>query len=322
MNKAIKITILILVGLMLIGLGSALGGKFIFKEYFFKDSGMKTLYGNNKYLNKKIQKLKKMERDLEMKKQKLDEDWDFTSDNPISLKTGSLKGIKNVDISIKAGHLQIETSGDSDYIEVITENIDEGNFLIKEKGDTLMFNDVTPKSFIKKIWTWNNRHIQIKMIIPANFAIEKLTVCTGAGRSIIKEIKTEKLILDCGVGDVIFKYSEIKNKTLINAGVGTIRITDSVLNNLNFNSGVGSFEFHGKLYGKNRIEGGIGEINMMIENNIEDYKFDFDMGLGSITVNGDNLKSFGKHIGNKNSDAPNSIFIEGGLGRINVEFAE
>lgn len=71
------------------------------------------------------------------------------------------------------------------------------------------------------------------------------------------------------------------------------------------------------LTGETDFDLGVGESNITLIDNNDDYKLDIEKGLGNITVDGtsvSNIKEQGK--GN------NSIEVSGGIGAINLKFQD
>ena len=71
------------------------------------------------------------------------------------------------------------------------------------------------------------------------------------------------------------------------------------------------------LTGESDFDLGIGESNITVIGNKDDYKFDIEKGIGNITVDGEGVSNI-KRQGNGN----NSIEVNGGIGAINLKFKE
>jgi len=71
------------------------------------------------------------------------------------------------------------------------------------------------------------------------------------------------------------------------------------------------------LTGESDFDLGVGESNITVIGNKDDYKLDIEKGLGNITVDGtstSNIKGQG--------DGNNSIEVSGGVGAINLNFQD
>lgn len=118
------------------------------------------------------------------------------------------------------------------------------------------------------------------------------------------QLKASSLTLD----DVV-----VNEKLTINGGAGTIDVKNSDISNLSLVVGVGNCNISASLKNNNVIEAGVGQLNIELLDNIDDYKIKLTKGIGDITIN--NLKitdnnTFGN--GNKN------ISLTGGIGPISI----
>ena len=69
--------------------------------------------------------------------------------------------------------------------------------------------------------------------------------------------------------------------------------------------------------GECKLDMGVGESNITLIGNKDDYKLDLEKGLGSITVDGKDVSDFGS-----SGNGTNKVDISGGIGAINVRFEE
>ena len=81
--------------------------------------------------------------------------------------------------------------------------------------------------------------------------------------------------------------------------------------------GVGQLNLTAALTGNCSLDSGVGEMNVTLLGNKEDYKLDLEKGIGNISVDGDNISGNG-NIGN----GTNEVEIHGGIGAINVKFKD
>lgn len=79
--------------------------------------------------------------------------------------------------------------------------------------------------------------------------------------------------------------------------------------------GVGKFSLDAKVLGNSDIEQGVGSMDLNLIGTSDDYQIYVDKGLGSVNIDGKNVKddeNFGNGI--------NKIDIDGGVGSINIDF--
>ena len=105
----------------------------------------------------------------------------------------------------------------------------------------------------------------------------------------------------------------IFDKVSIKMGVGKLDIEDVSLNNVNFDLGIGKAIINSDLSGHNVIKCGIGELDLNLNLDNDQYTFDLEKGIGSIKVNEVSVSDDGR-IGN----GINYISVDGGIGKIDI----
>ena len=81
--------------------------------------------------------------------------------------------------------------------------------------------------------------------------------------------------------------------------------------------GVGECNINGILHNKTNIDGGVVRFDVKLEDDIQNYTFKIDKGLGKVEINNKIVKNDNKEIGN----GSNYIKINGGIGEIFVKTA-
>lgn len=211
-----------------------------------------------------------------------------------------IEEITNLDIEINYSKLEIK-NGDTFRIECNNEKV-----YTEKKGN---------KIEIKEKNNWFNRQetSNITIYMPENKIFEKIEIEAGAGEINIEKLQTNNLVFSIGAGKVQINELEVFKKAEIEGGAGKADITSGELHNLDLEMGLGEFNLTSKLIGNNVIEQGIGKLNINLTDNIENYKIKTNRGLGSITINGNEMQD-GETYGN----GENNIRIEGGMGAIEI----
>ena len=89
----------------------------------------------------------------------------------------------------------------------------------------------------------------------------------------------------------------------------------SNINNLDLDIGMGETNLTAKLKGKSDIDAGVGNVNITLLGNKEDYKIDIDKGLGNINIDEDSFDVDGTY-----GTGETFIKVDGGVGNIKVDF--
>ena len=214
--------------------------------------------------------------------------------------------------------------------EVATLDIDVAftNLIIK-KGDLLLAE--TNNKNINCIQ--NNQNLQIKenqhslfskndtgdlvIYIPEDLEFKKVKINSGAGKIQIENINAEKLYLELGAGETIIEKLNVTDDCKIESGAGKVSILSGNINELNLDMGVGKFEVTSALTGNSKINAGIGNLELNIQGDKENYTIKADKGIGSIKIDG---KEVADDVTYGNGE--NTIKIDGGIGSINVDFED
>lgn len=214
--------------------------------------------------------------------------------------------------------------------EVETLDIDVAftNLIIK-KGDLLIAETNNEDINCKQ----NNQNLQIKekqhslfsknnkgdlvVYIPENLEFEKVRINAGAGKIQIENINAKKLYLELGAGETIIEKLNVTDNCKIESGAGKVSILSGSINEMNLDMGVGKFELASDITGKSEINAGIGNLELNIKNNKENYTIKADKGIGSIKIDGKEVADDENY-----GDGENTIKIDGGIGSIKIDFED
>lgn len=221
--------------------------------------------------------------------------------NVISNETKELSSL-NIDLSFT--NLNIK-SGDTFKVETnnsrITFEENNGSVKIKEENQS---------------WLNNNIKSNLIVYIPKDIVqINDTNIKMGAGNINIEELNTKGLYLELGAGDTYIENAMVTEKSKIDGGIGNTELKSCEINNLEANLGMGEFRFWGKLTGKNKIDSGIGAINMKFKNNKNDYKFEVNKGIGNVTLDEQKNVTDGIY-----GSGEIYLSLDGGVGEIKIEF--
>ncbi len=223
---------------------------------------------------------------------------------PEKLNTANIdiEKIDELDIEIKSSSLEIKSGSDFS----INKDSSNSELDIRVKGSSLIISERHHGLWFRK------RSGKVIIVLPDTKTLEKLQIDQGAGRITIDDISTSYFELDQGAGTLDINNCEFDH-TDIDGGVGKLTVRNSSIKNLDLDAGVGSIDMEAKLLGRTDIDGGVGSIELTIQGRKEDYAFNIEKGLGSVTVDGDSVSgNFGT--------GSNRVEIDGGVGSIRVKF--
>lgn len=213
----------------------------------------------------------------------------------------------------------------SDDVSILSIDIKASKLIIKN-GDTLKVEnnnkyinshqDHNKVEIVEKKHYWfSHNDSEVIVYIPDDMIFDKLYISSGAGVINAEELSTKELVLELGAGKIEIDDLEAKNNAKISSGAGEVIINSGEIRNLDLDVGVGKFTLNTILTGDNEIEAGVGELNVNLLDNEENYTILAEKGIGDLKIAG---KSYGDKI--TYGTGKSKIEIDGGIGSINVNF--
>lgn len=211
----------------------------------------------------------------------------------------------SLNLDIKSSNLQIKTC-DKFEVKTNNSNIKYSN----ENGSIKIKEDKVANWFFGKIDIG-----ELIIYIPENMKqIDEVKINIGAGTVFIEQLNTKNLYLDLGAGNVAIDKLTVSEESKINGGAGNININSGEIANVDLDLGVGNTKIKSDITGNSNINTGVGELNLYLSLDADNYKINVNKGLGKITFNDDKILD-DTIIGN----GENYIKISGGVGNINIE---
>lgn len=211
--------------------------------------------------------------------------------------------ISSLDINLLFTNLIIK-QGDTLYVETNNEKVhfDEENNSLKIKEDS-------------RSWLSQNNKGDLILYLPENSQFKTVKIQAGAGKIQIENLKTDTLSLELGAGETSIQKLNVLENCKIESGAGKVSLLDGRIKNLDLDLGVGKFELTSSLLGSNKINAGIGSLELNLLGNKKDYLIKADKGIGTIHVD-EVIVSDDSTVGT----GENTIKIDGGIGNIDVSF--
>lgn len=212
--------------------------------------------------------------------------------------------ITSLDIKIGAADFSI-VFGDAFCVES-----GSGKVTVTEKDGKLTIKEKSRFGF-----GFRSEDITVVLHIPENTVFDKIEISTGAGKVSICSLVADSIKLDFGAGNVTVDELVAKERADIGLGAGKVEIRDGALKDLDLDMGVGELKLTSALTGDCDIDCGVGAAEFNIIGSVDEYMIDIQKGLGETKLNG---KSFSGVYG----DGANRLDIDGGVGRVEVNFTE
>lgn len=133
-----------------------------------------------------------------------------------------------------------------------------------------------------RLFNFGNRHAKLEIYIPRTQEVEKIKIDTGVG--------------DFEVGDEFLKCRELE----INSGVGDCTIRADITRKLD-------------------LDGGVGDIQVILKGEKEDFNYDVDSGIGDLDIGDSHHSGFGNDQKLHNG-ASKDIILDTGVGSVTIDF--
>lgn len=210
------------------------------------------------------------------------------------------QNVSYLEIDLTAANIEIKNG---DKFEAKTRN---DNIICQQQGQKIKIKEKS-----KNIFKTGGTE-KITITIPDDFVLDAVDFDAGAGKVTIEKIQAKSANLNLGAGDVSIKEIFISKKLEIDSGAGRVNISSGTISHLDLDVGVGKTSICAKLLGNNQIESGIGELDLVLLEVEDGYKYKIEKGIGSISYNKKDIgsSSFGQ--------GQNLIDIEGGIGSIKI----
>lgn len=210
--------------------------------------------------------------------------------------------ISKIKMTLSYSQLEID---EGEKIEIETNN---KNVKLKSKDGKLTIEEEELRITLKA------RKSIIKITLPKDYSLDNFDLTSGAGDIEIDNLTVKELNLKLGAGNLEVDNLVVTDKAKINGGAGNLKFDNTEFYNLNFAIGAGQCKIEGIFKGNNEIKAGVGELNIKLLNDIENYKIKLEKGIGNIYVNGENVgDEYSKGTG------ASSLTVKGGVGNISID---
>lgn len=226
--------------------------------------------------------------------------------------------VDKIDVDFVFGDVKIQKG---EMLKVECSNAIKDFINIEYKSDnTLSVDVVSDKS---KGWFFspavipgigfNNSIGEIVITVPEK-TLERIKVDSVFGRCEVNDIEADDLKIENVFGETILLNIN-SNQAKIENVFGRMSFENSILSELNAENAFGEIELNKcELSGDSKIEVSFGDIKANLYGNPDDYKYDFDVALGSCSVNGEKPEYYNNRLSN------NEISVEVAFGDAELNF--
>lgn len=179
-------------------------------------------------------------------------------------------------------------------IDVSSSNItvnDGSEFNVKSNNDKIKFEVIGDTLYVKENGNRKSNDYKLNLTIPKEM-INLFDVKVANGNINVENVIINELNIDIKHGDV--------------------NIDNSIFNETSSNLKMGNFNFDGKINESIYINNNIGDITLMVNDNIENYKVNTTNIIGSVLINGKNNENV--------NNGDKMISVKNIVGSISVNF--
>lgn len=179
-------------------------------------------------------------------------------------------------------------------IDVSSSNItvnDGSEFNVKSNNNKIKFEVIGDTLYVKENGNRKSNDYKLNLTIPKEM-INLLDVKVANGNINVENVIINELNIDIKHGDV--------------------NIDNSIFNETSSNLKMGNFNFDGKINESIYINNNIGDITLMVNDNIENYKVNTTNIIGSVLINGKNNENV--------NNGDKMISVKNIVGSISVNF--
>lgn len=227
----------------------------------------------------------------------------------------SIDGIRNLSLTLGAGSFVVKEKDTNDgIIDIYIQG--KGGCDYTQKGDTLY---VEGFKGIKTIGTDLSENV-ITLVIPAGLYFEEVDIEVGAGVMEITSINAKEIDASIGAGELLIDRAQVRELSAdIGAGIMDARSIDAQEASLTL--GMGECIFEGALSGSMDAECSMGNMEIYLSGNENDYNYEIECSAGNVEIGGASYAALAseRHIHN---GGHKDIEIECAMGSIQIQFLE
>ena len=225
----------------------------------------------------------------------------FEAENDLEIKgeeQQTFYGIKELNVDVSQVNVQLEEY-DGRYLTVETVDIPDNvlSEISYTADESSLEIELEDSKRIKKLLS-DNTKATIRIKVPSR-SLQEADISVGAGSLYISQIQVEELQVEVGAGQA--------------------KIERFVSNSAEFYCGAGEMQIAGEAE-STEVECGVGSIIYQAKGREDEYKYQVESSLGEVTVGGRSCGGIGSGTEISRDGAKKELYIECGIGQVQVEF--
>ncbi len=124
---------------------------------------------------------------------------------------------------------------------------------------------------------------RLMLYVPKGAEFEFVKLELGAGKGTIKGLTAEEMTVEVGAGELICRDLTL-DKLRMEIGAGKADCSNCTVQDVRFEAGAGKLSYDGNISGDLDVSCALGEIEISIDGKYQDYDYDIEAALGSVTI--------------------------------------
>lgn len=235
--------------------------------------------------------------------------------------TFAANDVRKLALRIAAAAVRTEEAADG-QIRVEAKNLQEDRYTCELREGKLV---VAYKTDGIVNWhPFGGDEAEITIYLPAGLALEDVVLEIGAGSMdmVAAPLSCARMDVEIGAGKWKAARLSVPGGLNVEIGAGKAKMKDVTAGSLNIECGVGSSAYKGRVNGDIKVNCGVGSCRFQLANRERDFNYDVSCAVGSVTINGNRLRSIASRKTYRNESALGTAVFECGLGSIEVRTNE
>lgn len=218
----------------------------------------------------------------------------------------------------KLSGLTVEADGAGVYIKQSSDHS------IRIKGENVsktqyyMEDNVLHIKVCDREWGQDKPSSRLFLYLPEECSMEYTALNLGAGELQSESFSTDELYCEVGAGSA--KLSGIQARLAsLQMGMGEMVMEDSSLEDMDFEVGMGSFRYTGTILGNLSGVCCMGSASMELEGNEEEHNYYVDAGMGSVVIGDRTFEGVSTQVSLDN-EVDSSFDLTGSMGTVEISF--
>lgn len=227
--------------------------------------------------------------------------------------------VKSIDFEINRANLEV-SEGDVFSIKYQKHSNSDFECYIDEDGEWHISGSVRSKRLsLYNIISWfeNGEKDTIYITIPAGTELSDFDLEVNAGNVEWKDITAGDFDIDVNAGNIELYGVNIIGKMEISCSAGNVEVDNASVSDLYISLSAGNVDWSGDARGNINADSNMGNVTIRLSGDVDDYNYDVNSNMGSVTLNGKEYEGWSETINIQNG-AEKNIILSSNMGNIDV----